>query len=90
MNEYERRLAGRFPLGLWISSARLRKLVKFITVTIGLTFIIFPIAMLYFHVADWGKWPKLGLIAGFTILFTVFLKFSAKIMVQELLSYSSR
>jgi hypothetical protein len=90
MNYYERKLVRSDPNDTWIGSARLNWLVRRVAVIVGLAMIILPIALLYFHVHAWGKWSKLGLITGFTVLFTVFLKISCKIKTQETLSFSSR
>jgi hypothetical protein len=92
MNKYEHKLVGPDADHniIWIGSARLSRFVRRVAVIIGLAMIILPIALLYFHVHAWGKWSKLGLITGFTILFTAFLKISCKIKTQETLSYSSR
>jgi hypothetical protein len=88
MNEYERRLVEGTGY-TWIGSNRLSQFVKYASVVAGLVLTLLPVGLLYFHTADWEKWSKLGLIAGFTILFTVFLKVSTKTSTQEVLSYSS-
>jgi hypothetical protein len=90
MNKYEHKLVGDDPKLVWIGSARMSWLVRRLAVIVGLVMIMLPIALLYFHVGAWGKWSKLGLITGFTVLFTVFLKISCKIKTQETLSFSSR
>jgi hypothetical protein len=94
MNDYERKLTEdvQDDMPLWISSYRLlgvRHFVQATIVTVGLTMTLYPISMLYFHVSDWEKWPKIGLIVAFTILFTVLLRFSTKIPTHDLLNYSS-
>jgi hypothetical protein len=94
MNDYEQKLTSELPgiSRLWISSTHLlgiRHFVQVSIITIGLALTLYPVAMLYFHVTDWGKWSKIGLIIGFTNLFALFLKVFTQAKTQDLMSYLS-
>lgn len=99
MNDYEQKLTSELPgiSRLWISSTHLlgilpgvRHFVQISIITIGLALTLYPVAMLYFHVTDWGRWSKIGLIIGFTNLFALFLKVFTQATTQDLMSYLSR
>jgi uncharacterized membrane protein len=94
MDDYERRLTAELQgvSVVWIGSTNLLGIRRYVQVTIiivGLALTLYPIAMLYFHVSDWGKWSKIGLIIGFTNLFALFLRVFTKAKTQELLNYLS-